>query len=99
LSRVYFRQAITISLTNPKVVLFFLAFFPLFVRANAPGGTLVVMMAHVTAISFIYQAGLMLAGNAVAAGLRTLPLARKLSTRLTGIALIGFGIKLAVNNR
>ena len=61
-----FRQAFLVSLTNPKVVLFFMAFFPLFLRTDTPSITLGAMMAHVTGISFLYQAGLVLVGNAVA---------------------------------
>jgi threonine/homoserine/homoserine lactone efflux protein len=96
---VYFRQALAVSLTNPKVVLFFVAFFPLFLRADSPPLTLAAMMVHVAAISFIYQAGLVLVGNAIAARLAALPSARRVATRLAGIALIGFGVKLALGNR
>ncbi len=96
---VYFRQAFTVSLTNPKVVLFFVAFFPLFLRVDASPVTLGIMMAHVTVISFIYQSGLVFIGNVVARKLSALPYARKLATRLAGAALIGFGIKLALGNR
>jgi len=96
---VYFRQAAVVSLTNPKVILFFVAFFPLFLRAGSSGITLIAMMAHVTAISFLYQAGLVLVGNAAARRLKAMPLVRKASTRLAGLALIGFGIKLAASNR
>ena len=96
---VYFRQAFTVSLTNPKVVLFFVAFFPLFLRADASPVTLGVMMAHVTIISLLYQAGLVFVGNMVARRLSALPYARKLATRLAGVALIGFGVKLALGNR
>ncbi len=95
----YFRQACAVSLTNPKVILFFVAFFPLFLRADASGTTLVAMMLHVTVLSFIYQAVLVLVGNAVAAKLKSLPFARRLATQLAGIALIGFGFKLANSNR
>jgi leucine efflux protein len=95
----YFRQACAVSLTNPKVVLFFVAFFPLFLRADASGTTLVAMMLHVTLLSFLYQAGLVLVGNIVAAKLKALPFARRLATQLAGIALIGFGFKLAASNR
>lgn len=91
----YFRQACAVSLTNPKVVLFFVAFFPLFLRPGSSNATLVAMMAHVMIISFLYQAGLVLVGNAVARRLRAIPSARKIATRLAGIALIGFGVKLA----
>lgn len=96
---VYFRQAFAVSLTNPKVVLFFVAFFPLFLRADAPPMTLAVMMAHVTMISFLYQAALVLIGNVVARKLSALPSACRIATRLAGVALIGFGIKLALSNR
>lgn len=95
----YFRQACAVSLTNPKVILFFVAFFPLFLRADASGATLVAMMLHVTVLSFLYQAALVLVGNAVAARLKALPFARRLATRLAGIALVGFGLKLAASNR
>jgi len=98
-ARVYFRQACSISLTNPKVVLFFVAFFPLFLRAGASNATLVVMMVHVTVLSFLYQAGLVLVGNAVASRLKTIPSARKIATRLAGIALLGLGARLAIDNR
>jgi leucine efflux protein len=95
----YFQQAFMVSLTNPKVILFFMVFFPLFLRADASSITLGVLMAHVTLISFLYQAGLVLAGNALARKLSPLPSVRKIATRLAGVALIGFGVKLAANNR
>ena len=95
----YLRQAFAVSLTNPKVLLFFVAFFPLFLRPGASASTLAVMMAHVTMLSFLYQAGLVLIGNAVAARLKAFPSARTVVTRLAGVALVGFGIKLAASNR
>ncbi len=96
---VYFRQAFAVSLTNPKVALFFVAFFPLFLRADSSLATLGVMMLHVTGLSLLYQGGLVLLGNAVARRLASLPAARRVATRLAGIALIGFGAKLALSNR
>lgn len=91
----YFRQAFAVSLTNPKVMLFFVAFFPLFLRPGASLLTLCVMMLHVTVLSLLYQGALVLLGNRAASALRSLPSASKLATRLAGMALIGFGIKLA----
>lgn len=96
---VYFRQACAVSLTNPKVILFFVAFFPLFLRPGASATTLIVMMAHVTLLSLLYQAGLVLVGNSVAQQLKAIPQARMLATRLAGVALIGFGIKLISSRR
>jgi len=95
----YFQQAFMVSLTNPKVMLFFMAFFPLFLRPDASPVTLGVLMAHVALISFSYQAGLVLVGNALARKLSSLPSMREVAARLAGMALIGFGIKLAVSNR
>ena len=85
------------SLTNPKVVMFFMAFFPLFLREGSTPGTLVAMMLHVTLIAFAYQAGLVLVGNAAARRLARWPQAGRLATRLAGIALIGFGARLALD--
>lgn len=95
----YFRQGCAVSLTNPKVVLFFVAFFPLFLRPESSNTTLVAMMVHVTFISFLYQAGLVCVGNVVASRLRAIPSVRRIATRLAGIALICFGVKLAISNR
>ena len=95
----YFRQALRVSLTNPKVMLFFVSFFPLFLRPDASPMTLGIMMAHVTLISLAYQGLLVVLGNRVANSLRNNPSARTFATRMAGTALIGFGIKLAADNR
>jgi leucine efflux protein len=95
----YFRQALAVSLTNPKVIMFFMAFFPLFLSAEPRPMTLFILMAHVTVISFLYQTVLVLVGNAVARRLSRWKYARSVATRLAGVALIGFGIKIAFINR
>lgn len=95
----FFRQALAVSLTNPKVILFFMAFFPLFLNADSSPTTLFILMAHVTVISFAYQTILVLAGNAVARRLSQWQYARAVATRLAGIALIGFGVKLALSKK
>lgn len=96
---IYLKQAFFVSITNPKVMLFFVAFFPLFLKADASHVTLFAMMVHVSIISLIYQTLLVLLGNALALRLKAFPFARTLATKLAGFALIAFGIKLAVNNR
>lgn len=96
---VYFRQAFVVSLTNPKVVIFFVAFFPLFMRPDSGAATLAALMIHVSLISLLYQSALVLAGNAIAQHLKRIPSARRLATRMAGVALLGFGLKLALNNR
>ena len=95
----YAKQAALVSLTNPKVMLFFVAFFPLFLKPSASPMTLGVMMAHVTVISFVYQALLVLLGNWVAQALKDIPQAQVWAKRLAGVALLGFALKLAASNR
>jgi len=98
-SRLYFRQALAVSLTNPKVIMFFMAFFPLFLSVESGPITLAAMMLHVTVISFLYQTSLVFIGHAVASHLSRWKAARLIATRLAGLAIIGFGVKLALNNR
>ena len=62
----YFRQAFAVCLTNPKAIMFFMAFFPLFLTPDSRPQTLGVMMAHVSLISLVYQVSLVFIGNAVA---------------------------------
>ena len=94
----YARQAGLVSLTNPKVMLFFVAFFPLFLKPSASPVTLAVMMVHVSVISLIYQALLVLLGNWMARQFKGVPQAQVWAKRLAGVALVGFAIKLAANN-
>ena len=93
-----FRQALAVSLTNPKVVLFFVAFFPLFLRPESPTSTLLLLMAHVTGISLLYQATLVLIGNSVAMRLKALPAAGRIASRAAGLTLIAFGVRLAASS-
>lgn len=95
----FYRQALAVSLTNPKAIMFFMAFFPLFIAEGAGPVTLFVLMAHVTVISLVYQTLLVLVGNIVARRLSRWPLARPIATRLAGAALVGFGVRLALGDR
>jgi threonine/homoserine/homoserine lactone efflux protein len=96
---IHFRRAFGVSLTNPKVIMFFMAFFPVFLKADARPLTLGLMMVHVTVLSLLYQTGLVLVGNAAARSLSRIPAVRMLAHRLAGLALIGFGIRLALADR
>ena len=52
----YFRQALAITLLNPKAIVFYMAFFPLFVDPARPAGiaTFAVMAATIAALTFVY---------------------------------------------
>lgn len=94
-----FRRSFAVCLTNPKAIIFFMAFFPLFLTAKSPPMTLAVMIAHVSLISLAYQTGIVLVGNVVSVKLSRFYGARVLANRLAGLGLLGFGIKLAIKRQ
>ena len=57
------------------------------------------MMAHVTIISFVYQAGLVLMGSMATSRFAAMPKVHGLARRIAGLALIGFGVRLAFASR
>lgn len=97
--RAYAWRAFAISLANPKVMLFFVAFFPLFIAPGASAATLPLMMLHVTVLSLFWQGLLVLLGRQVARRLVHQPAARRLAARLAGCVLVGLGLRLAVGLR
>ena len=94
-----FRRAFLVCLTSPKAIMFFMAFFPLFLTPESERWKLVLMMAHVTLISLVYQTGLVFVGNAVAVRFSRFESAQVFTRRLVGLSLIGFGARLALNRK
>jgi len=92
-----FGQAFAVCITNPKAIMFFMAFFPLFLAVDSHPRTLSVMIAHVSLISLVYQTGLVVVGNVVARKLARFQSAGTLARRTVGLGMIAFGIKLAIN--
>jgi leucine efflux protein len=94
----YFRQALAITLLNPKAIVFYMAFFPLFVDPARHQGlaTFGFMAVTIAALTFLYAAGVVLLTRRLADRLRASPRAVKWLERLCGTLLIGFGIKLAL---
>jgi threonine/homoserine/homoserine lactone efflux protein len=90
----HLRSALAISLTNPKVILFYFALLPLFVRAPFTPASLAGLAGIVMGISLLYQGALVLVGNSVTQRMRSLPSARSAAQRLAGLAFIAFALKL-----
>ena len=95
----YFRQALTITLLNPKAIVFYMAFFPLFVDpANHQGVvTFGVMAATIAALTFAYGLIVVLLTHRLAERLRARPAISQGLSKLAGVFLIGFGLKLALS--
>ena len=95
----YFRQAFMITLLNPKAIVFYMAFFPLFVDpASHPTlATFGFMALTIAVLTFAYAATVVLMTHFLAERLRANPMIGRLMEKLAGVFLIGFGIKLAVS--
>jgi threonine/homoserine/homoserine lactone efflux protein len=97
--RHYFKQAFFITLLNPKAIVFYMAFFPLFVDPAHHRGMLTfgVMAATVAVLTFGYGLGAVLLTHFLAERMRANPLIGRVLEKVAGIFLIGFGVKLAVS--
>ena len=94
----YLRQAFTITLLNPKAIVFYMAFFPLFVDPAHHQGlrTFAFMAVTIAVLTFAYGLTAVLLTHFLAERLRANPVVSRLLEKLAGLFLIGFGIKLAV---
>lgn len=97
--RHYFRQSCAITLLNPKAIVFYMAFFPLFVDPAQHRGllTFAVMAATVAGLTFVYGLGATLLTHFLAERMRANPRIGRLLEKLAGVFLIGFGVKLAIS--
>ena len=96
--RDYFRQAALITLLNPKAIVFYMAFFPLFVDPARHQGwfTFAMMAATVAVLTFGYCATVVMLTHHLADRLRGSPRLTQWLNRVAGTLLIGFGVKLAL---
>ena len=72
--RQYFQQALTITLLNPKAIVFYMAFFPLFVDPQTHLGMISfgVMAATIAALTFLYGLGMTLLTHHLAERMRAI---------------------------
>ena len=94
----WFRESALVSLSNPKVIGFYVAFFPLFIdQATFDGvATYARMIALVLAICFGYCMWLMLIAQVGKRVFVRHPSASAWLKRAAGVALIGFSAKFAL---
>ncbi len=97
--RQYFRQGGLITLMNPKAIVFYMAFFPMFVNPAKHQGliTFGVMAATVALITLLYSIVVVALTTVLAERLRANPAVVKWLEKTAGVFLIGFGLKLAAN--
>ncbi len=97
--RQYFRQASLITLLNPKAIVFYMAFFPLFVDPARHQGALTfgIMAATIAALTFLYGFILVLLTHHLAERMQANPIVGRVLEKVAGACLVGFGIKLAIS--
>ncbi len=95
----YMRQALLITVLNPKAIVFYMAFFPLFVDPVHHRGfiTFGFLAGTIAVLTFIYGLGATLLTFFLAERLRTNPKVGYLLEKVAGLCLIGFGIRLALS--
>lgn len=95
----YLRQALTITLLNPKAIVFYMAFFPLFVDPVRHQGmtTFAFMALTIAVLTFLYGLAAVLLTHFLAERLRANPVVSRWMEKLAGLFLIGFGFKLALS--
>jgi threonine/homoserine/homoserine lactone efflux protein len=94
--RHYARQAFVITLLNPKAIVFYMAFFPLFIDPATHRGlpTFTAMALTIAVITAVYCLALCAFADAVAHKVRAHRTATRWLERLAGVFLVAFGIRL-----
>jgi RhtB (resistance to homoserine/threonine) family protein len=92
-----YRQAITTNILNPKVALFFLAFLPQFVDAEAPHRTLALLLLGVVFVTngTIWCLGVAWFAAAVSRRIRERQSASVWLSRAAGALFVGLGVRVA----
>ena len=96
--RRFFRQAMLITLLNPKAIVFYMAFFPLFVDPARHQGLLTfgAMALTIALLTFLYCVIVISITYFAADRMRASPRVSVWLNRIAGAMLVGFGVKLAL---
>jgi threonine/homoserine/homoserine lactone efflux protein len=96
--RRFFQQAMLITLLNPKAIVFYMAFFPLFVDPARHQGLLTfgAMAVTIAGLTFLYCVVVISITHFAADRMRASPRVAVWLNRIAGTMLLGFGVKLAV---
>lgn len=95
----HFRLGLLITVTNPKAIVFYMAFLPLFIDPVRYQGlsTFAAMAATLASLTLLYGTALIWAGRWVARRLSADSPAGRWFARAAGVALLGFGVRLATD--
>ncbi len=95
----YIRQGLFITVLNPKAIVFYMAFFPLFIHPATHRGlpTFAAMALTIAALSLAYCFTACSLAHYIKEKVSNHQLIGRWVERIAGVSLIGFGIKLGVS--
>lgn len=95
----YCKQAFLITLLNPKAIMFYMAFLPLFIDREYHQGviTFTFMAVNVAVLTFLYGLLVTLLVLRFSASVNAKPVVRKSLECSAGVLLIGFGAQLLLS--
>ena len=95
----FLRQTLAITLFNPKAIVFYMAFFPLFVDPARHQGlvTFGAMAVTIAVLTALYGLTVVALTHFLAERMRERPIIGRTLEKLAGVFLIGFGIRLALS--
>jgi threonine/homoserine/homoserine lactone efflux protein len=95
--RTGFRRGLVTNLLNPKVGAFYVAMLPQFIPEEAPHAVMGLLLAGVhVGEGLLWSAALIGFAALMSRTLRT-PSVRRLLDRITGVVIVAFGVRLAVD--
>lgn len=89
------------NLTNPKITIFYFAFLPQFISTDieSPAVHLLILGFSFAVLTFLVKAPIGYFAGIASMWIRSRPIVIKFINRLSGVVLIGLGVKLAFEQR
>ncbi|MEU7749475.1 LysE family translocator [Nonomuraea sp. NPDC049158] len=94
-----FRRGLFTNLLNPKVGAFYVAMLPQFIPADAPHAAMGLLLAGVHVGEGLLWSAVLVGFAALMSGALRTPAVRRLLDRVTGVVIVAFGIRLALDNQ
>ena len=94
----FFKQAFFFTVLNPKAIVFYMAFFPLFVNPAEHQGhiTFAVMAATIAALTLAYGVVIVVSAHLLTKRTNAHRIVGFMLNKITGLLLIIFGLKMAL---
>ncbi|MER7504639.1 LysE family translocator [Nonomuraea pusilla] len=90
-----FGRGLLTNLLNPKVGAFYVAMLPQFIPADAPHAAMGLLLAGVHVAEGLVWSTVLIAFASLMSGFLRSPSVRRLLDRVTGVVIVGFGVRLA----